>query len=291
MPPAEVPISVELVARLVREQHPDLADRTIEFASEGWDSAVFRLGEDLAARLPRRQINADLVPNELRWLPVLAPTLPLRISAPVREGRPGCGYPWPWSITTWFDGCTWAEAAVEDTRQAAVALGSFVAALGVEAPADAPDNPYRGGPLTDRDPSLRDRVALLGDSIDSSAVTRLWDAALGTAPAADRRWLHGDLHPANIVVDKGQVVAVIDWVDVSAGDRAYDLAAAWLCFPEVADRAAFVDATGVEDAATWERARACALSHAVACLASSADNERMRSIGERTLRAVLTDAG
>ena len=290
MPPAEVPISVELVRCLVGAQHPDLGDQAIEFASEGWDSAVFRLGADLAVRLPRRQITADLVPNELRWLPILAAALPLPISAPVREGRPGCGYPWSWSITTWFDGDTWAESEVEDMRQAAVALGRFVAALGVEAPAEAPGNPYRGGPLTDRDPAFRERVILLNDSIDTTAVTRTWDAALATAPADDRRWLHGDLHPANIVVDDGQVVAVIDWVDLSAGDRAYDLAAAWMCFPDDADdRAAFVDATEVDDAGTWQRARACALSHSLACLASSADNERMRAIGERTLRAVLAD--
>lgn len=291
MPRAEVPISVELVRRLVGEQHADLGDREIEFASEGWDSAVFRLGDDLAVRLPRRQVVADLVPNELRWLPVLAPALPLPISSPVREGRPGCGYPWPWSITTWFPGDTWAEAAVEDARRTAVTLGRFVAALGSEAPAAAPTNPFRGGPLTDRDRAVRDRVAALGDSIDAAAATSLWEAALAAPPASDRRWLHGDLHPANIVVDDGQVVAVIDWVDVSAGDRAYDLAAAWMCFPDdAADRAAFLDATGVDDAATLERARACALSHAVACLATSADNDRMRAVGERTLHAVLTDA-
>lgn len=291
MPAAEVPISVELVRCLVGEQHPDLAERTVEFASEGWDSAVFRLGEDLAVRLPRRQVVADLAPIELRWLPVLAPELPLPISAPVRAGRAGCGYPWPWSITTWFPGDTWAEAAVDDTRATAVSLGRFVASLGVVAPAEAPSNPYRGGPLSDRDPALRDRLASLDDAVDGTAITRVWEAALAAPPARDRRWLHGDLHPANIVVEEGQIAAVIDWVDLSAGDRAYDLAAAWMCFPDDAtDRAAFLAAAAADDAATLERARACALSHAIACLTTSADNERMRSVGERTLRAVLTDA-
>lgn len=288
MPPAEVAISVGLVEALLREQHADLADRETTFASEGWDSAVFRLGDDLAVRLPRRRIVADLVPNELRWLPKLASVLPLPISAPVRAGRPGCGYPWPWSITTWFTGETWAEADVSDQRTAAVDLGRFVAALGVEAPPEAPVNPHRGGPLTDRDPAVRERLAQLGDSIDRAAATGLWDAALALAPSAERRWLHGDLHPANIVVHEGQIAAVIDWVDLSAGDRAYDLAAAWICFPDdAADRAVFVRSTGVDDAATWARARACALSHALACLTSSADNPRMRSVGERTLAAVL----
>ena len=290
MPAAEVPISVELVRALIAEQHPDLAELAIEFASEGWDSAVFRLGADLSVRLPRRRINAELVPNELRWLPALAPTLPLPISAPIRAGRPGCGFPWAWSITRWFDGATWAESTVDDTRAAAVALGRFVAALGAEAPAEAPSNPYRGGPLSERDPAFRDRVAQLGDVVPVPTVTQLWDDALGARAATDRRWLHGDLHPANIIVHDGRVAAVIDWVDLSAGDRAYDLAAAWLCFPDADDRATFIAATAVEDGPTWVRARACALSHALACLATSADNERMRAIGERTLDAVLTDA-
>lgn len=290
MPPAEVPISAGLVRELVAEQHPDLAALSVVFASEGWDSAVFRLGDELAVRLPRRQVNADLVPVEHRWLPFLAPRLPLPVSVPLREGRPGRGYPWPWSIGPWFDGATWAESSVADTHEAAAALGRFVGALGVEAPPDAPDNPYRGGPLTDRDPAFRERLRQLDGSVDVLAASELWDAALAREPARDRCWLHGDLHPANIVVNDGRLVAVIDWVDLSAGDRAYDLAAAWMCFPDAADRTAFVDATGVTDGATWERARACALSHAIACVATSADNERMRSVGERTLAAVLSDA-
>lgn len=290
MPAAEVPISVELVQALVAAQHPDLAHLPIELAGEGWDSAVFRLGDDLVVRLPRRKIVAGLVPNELRWLPELAPTLPLPISSPVRVGRPGSGFPWPWSITPWFEGATWAESSVTDTRAAAVALGQFVGALGAGAPDDAPSNPYRGGPLSDRDPAFRDRVAQLGDAIPGLVVTELWNAALTADAATGRRWLHGDLHPANIIVDEGRLVAVIDWVDVSAGDRAYDLAAAWMCFSDPGDRAAFKAATDVPDGPTWARARACALSHAIACLATSADNERMHTIGQRTLHAVLSDA-
>lgn len=290
MPPAEVPISADLVRALIREQHPDLADRPVEFVSEGWDSAVYRVGDDLAARMPRRRITAHRVPHELRWMPALAPRLPLPIPAPVRSGRPGCGYPWAWSITRWFDGATWAESTGVDTRAAAAALGGFVGALGGEAPEDAPANPYRGGPLTDRDRPLRERVALLGDRVDGAVVLDLWCDALDNEPATSRRWLHGDLHPANIVVHGGRIAAVVDWVDLSAGDRAYDLAAAWMCFGDADDRAAFVAATGVRDAAAWLRARGCALSHAIACLAGSADNARMHRIGENTLSAILDEA-
>lgn len=289
MPSAETDISVELVRALLAEQHPDLlGDREVRFQDNGWDSAIYRLGDDLAVRLPRRQINADLLPGELRWLPTLAQRLPLPVNAALRVGEPGCGYPWMWSVAAWFEGASWAEAEVGDPNTAAAALGRFVRALGVDAPEDAPSNPYRGGPLTDRDRAFRDRRELLGSTVPS-AVVAIWDDALAAPANARRRWLHGDLHPANVIVRDGQLAAVVDWVDLSAGDTAYDLAAAWFCFPDNADaRAAFVEATGETDDATWVRARGCALSHALACLASSADNPRMRAIGERTLQAVLS---
>jgi aminoglycoside phosphotransferase (APT) family kinase protein len=287
MPKAEVEITVELVRALLADQHPDLADREVRFVSEGWDSAIFRLGEDLAVRLPRRAINAALVPEEVKWLPQLAPRLPWPVNAAERVGLPGQGFPWMWAVARWFDGDTWADVPVRDAFEAATILGMFVGALGQAAPPDAPVNPYRGGPLRDRDGPLRERVAQLGSAIDGADVLALWDDALAAPPNSARLWVHGDLHPANIIVGNGVLVAVIDWVDLCAGDTAYDLAAAWFCFDDPMAREVFRSSTGVTDEATWVRARACALSHAVACLANSADNARMHAVGRRTLEAVL----
>ncbi|HVV38327.1 MAG TPA: aminoglycoside phosphotransferase family protein [Acidimicrobiales bacterium] len=290
MPAAEVDISEDLVRCLLAEQHADLADREVRFESEGWDCAIFRLGDDLAVRLPRRAINAALMPDELRWLPQLAPQLTLAVNTPVRAGAPGCGYPWPWAVTAWFDGSSWADAPVDDPRLAAETLGEFVRSLATPAPDDAPTNPYRGGPLSDRDQAVRERLQQLGASIDAATVLDIWSDALGAPKNAPRRWLHGDLHPANVIVRHGRLVAVIDWVDMCGGDWAYDLAAAWICFDDPAARAAFKLAAGVQDDAAWRRARGCALSHGIACLANSADNPRMRAVGEATLAAVLADA-
>lgn len=287
MPPAETEISEALVKQLLTEQHPDLAGLELRFESEGWDSAIFRLGPQYAVRLSRRAINAALLPGELQWLPTLAPRLTLPVNAAIRTGQPGSGYPWPWSIGPWFEGASWADAPVADPIAAAATLGEFVRSLAADAPADAPVNPYRGGPLTDRDAALRQRVQALGDTIDAKAVLTLWDEALAAPVSPTRRWVHGDLHPANIIVRDGKLAAVIDWVDLCAGDVAYDLAAAWLCFEDRAARDTFVKATGLTGNALWLRARACAMSHAIACLASSADNPRMHAVGERSLAAAL----
>lgn len=289
MPAAETAISEALVVQLLHEQHPDLAELPVRFENEGWDSAIFRLGRDLAVRLPRRAINAALLPAELRWLPELAKQLPLAISAAVRVGAPGCGFPWDWSVTPWFAGASWADTPVADEIEAARVLGGFVRALATLAPDDAPTTPYRGGPLRDRDATLHERLTLVGDTIDVSRCTAIWDAALAAPLATERRWVHGDLHPANIVVRDGAISAVIDFVDLCGGDTAYDLAAAWICFEDPTAREAFVVATGFTDPNLWLHATACALSHGLSCLASSSDNPRMAEVGRRTYEAVLSD--
>ncbi len=93
MPAAEVDVTEELVRTLLIEQCPDLADLELELLANGWDNAIFRLGDELTVRLPRRALSAELVAHEQRWLPELAPRLPLPIPAPIRCGRPSARYP------------------------------------------------------------------------------------------------------------------------------------------------------------------------------------------------------
>ena len=103
-PPAEVTIDSNLVRALLREQHADLASLTLVDAGEGWDNRLFRLGEKLAVRMPRRAASVVLIEQEQRWLPELSARLPVPIPVPVRIGRPGCGYPWCWSVVPWLPG-------------------------------------------------------------------------------------------------------------------------------------------------------------------------------------------
>jgi aminoglycoside phosphotransferase (APT) family kinase protein len=161
MPAAEVDTPSGLVRRLLAEQHPDLAGLTLEPAAHGWDNVTYRLGDELAVRLPRRALGADLIGHEQRWLPALAPPLPLPVPVPVRLGRPGCGYPWAWSVVPWLPGRPAAVAPPADPLAAAVTLGEFLGALHTPAPADAPVNPYRGVPLETRDGTVRERLARL----------------------------------------------------------------------------------------------------------------------------------
>src|SRR6185437_7684254 len=201
MPAAEVEITADLVRRLLRAQQPDLAGLPVEPLASGWDNTLFRLGDGLVVRLPRRRLGASIVVNEQRWLPLLAPRLPLPVPVPVRTGVPGEGYPWPWSIVEFMPGTPASDGPPLDPRRAAADLGGFFGALHATAPPDAPANPYRGVPLGQRAANFERNLAAVAGQVDQDAVLAAWEAALA-APVWDGApvWLHGDPHPANILV-------------------------------------------------------------------------------------------
>jgi aminoglycoside phosphotransferase (APT) family kinase protein len=280
-PPAEVAVDAELVRRLLADQHPDLAHLPLAEAASGWDNLMFRLGDSLAVRLPRRQVAAPLIATEQAWLPKVAANLPLATPVPLRTGGPGGGFPWTWSVIPWLEGDT-ADRALPDPAQGAV-LAGFFRALHVPAPADAPRNPYRGVPLAARADSFQAQLDNLAGKTDllTEPMLALWRAGAATPVDLAPTWLHGDLHPRNVLVRDGRISAVIDWGDMAQGDRASDLAAVWMLLP---DRAAREEAIGLSDAseAAWIRARGWAVWYGAILLSTGLANDpRMTTIAER----------
>ena len=301
MPAAEVEVSADLVRRLLADQHPDLARLPLEFLANGWDNELYRVGDRLLARLPRRALGAEIIKNEQRWLPGLAPRLPLPIPYPERTGVPAHGYPYSWSVVPYLPGVPAAQARSFDPAGAAAVIGGFLGALHVPAPADAPANPFRGVPLAERVGNFAANLALLTgqagqDQVDRDAVLRVWDAALA-APGYDGPpvWLHGDLHPVNVLVNDGQVSGVIDFGDITAGDPASDLSVAWMLLPPGCHArfwSAYQAAGGARgrvNDALWARARGWALNLAIVSLAHSEDDPVLLETGRRTLSTVLED--
>ena len=287
-PPADVEIGAGLVRRLLRTQHADLATLPLRRAGGGWDNEMWRLGDDLVVRLPRRSLGAAAAEHEQRWVPRLARLLDLELPVPVRTGRPDTGYPYPWTVVRWVDGVPAWQVPVPARTSWAPHLAEALAALHVAAPTDAPANPYRGGPLADRDAVVRDRVAAAG----VERLLPLWeDAVAAPVWAGVPRWIHGDAHPANLVVRGGRLAGLVDFSDLTAGDPATDLATAWLTF-DAAGRTAFherLDAGGAVDADTWRRARGWAVAMAT-MMVTRPPGGPIHAIGSHALAELLEEA-
>jgi aminoglycoside phosphotransferase (APT) family kinase protein len=190
-------------------------------------------------------------------------------------------------VVPFLPGQVAALAAPDDLASAAVALGEFLAALHAPAPPDAPVNPFRGGPLADRASRVTEHLGLIATGAEASAARAVWESAVEAEPwAGPPAWVHGDLHPANILVNAGQISAVIDFGDLTSGDPANDLSVAWMLL-HAKERAIFWQAYGQADDHTRARARGWALSLALVFLTYSADNPLIAEIGKRTFREVL----
>ena len=284
-PAAEVVVDTETVRALLKAQHPDLSDLPVQETASGWDNFIFRLGEEMSVRLPRRLASVAMLQHEQRWLPVIAPQLPIPVPAPLRIGKPGDQYPWPWSIVPWLSGET--ADLVPLTADQAKPLARFLRALHVAAPADAPKNHSRGVPLQQRAIAVQERMQRLAQktSLANSTVCKIWQSALEAPPAELSTWFHGDLHPQNVLVEDGELTGVIDWADIAAGDSATDLASIWMLLPTVAARETAIAEYGSVSPATWSRALGWAINLGTLLL-EIVDNPGHAAIGELTLRRI-----
>lgn len=257
----ELKFEQDLVRALLLDQHPDLAHLELRDVSGGWDNQQWRLGQELAVRLPRTERAPALLLTEQTWLPMLAERLPLPTPVPVRIGRPSSLFEHTWTIARWVEGEP-ADRAPITRIEAAEILGEFLRALHHQSPANAPANPSRGIPLAGL--QRVDRwFEIIADHAGADAAREVWEKAVA-APAWQGApvWLHGDLHPANVIVRDGTLAGVIDFGEMCAGDPATDLSAAWILLPAGA-ASRFFDAYEQADEATIARARGWAVWRAL----------------------------
>lgn len=256
-------IDAALVRRLVDAQFPQWRELPIRPVDhDGWDNRTFRLGEALSVRLPSAEGYVEQVAKEQRWLPRLAPLLPVAIPQPVAQGEPGEGYPFAWSVYRWLPGTPVVRAG-DVSRDAALAdaIGRFLVALRAVpsegAPGPGTHNFFRGAPPAVYEEEALAAFALLDEPWRGRA-RALWNEATASLWQAEPVWFHGDVAPGNLLLDaSGALSAVIDFGTSGVGDPACDLVPAWTMFEGEA-RDAFVAAVGL-DGSTWSRARGWAL--------------------------------
>jgi aminoglycoside phosphotransferase (APT) family kinase protein len=292
MPASRVEINVSLVRELVSSQFPEWADLPIRPVEDGWDNRTFRLGNHMSVRLPSAERYTSQVEKEHRWLPRLAPLLPLPIPIPLAMGIPAEGYPWHWSVYRWLDGEKATVERIDDLHQFAAALARFLAALQQIDPTGGPPpgrhNFFRGGPLAIYDTETRDALGALHGKIDSGAGAAVWEAALEATWSGRPVWLHGDLSAPNLLVREGRLSAVIDFGCSGVGDPACDLTIAWTLFSGTS-REAFRAALPI-DGATWARGRGWALWKGLITLAAGVDTYPVEARkARRAIDEVLAD--
>lgn len=251
-------VDEKLVRCLVAGQFPQWAGLLVRpVAVGGWDNRTFHLGEQMIVRLPSAADYAPQVEKEQKWLPRLAPLLPLSIPVPLAIGEAAEGYPWKWSIYQWLEGESAATGRFADICEFAVNLAQFLVALrridSMDGPPPGAHNFYRGGPLAVYDAETRQAITALQGKIAVDAVIEVWEAALATAWHKSPVWIHGDVSAGNLLVQDGRLNAVIDFGQLGVGDPACDLAIAWTLF-RGESRQAFRAALGL-DAGTWARGR------------------------------------
>jgi len=288
--PDEVSVGRPLVARLIAAQFPQWERLPLtRVGPAGTDNTIYRLGEDLAVRLPRRSAVAAEADRLQRWLPRLAPQLPLEVAAPLACGVPGEGFPFPWLVCRWLDGQVASDDPGVDPADPAVRLGRFVAALHAADATGAPPTPFRGGPLSRLDDRVRGDIAGLDGTIDTGLVTAAWERALA-APDWDGGpvWVHADLSPLNLLTRQHRLAAVIDFGGLGAGDPAVDLLPAWSWLTGPA-RALFRAEVEPDDA-TWARGRGWALSLGLGFARHYQDaNPALAASGHQAVTEVLAE--
>jgi aminoglycoside phosphotransferase (APT) family kinase protein len=286
-------IDEALARRLVDRQFPQWSDLPItRVALDGWDNRSFRLGSELTVRLPTGDWYALQVEKEQRWLPVLAPRLPLPIPTPVAEGRPSHDFPYPWSVYRWLDGEPAATARVRDLEELATTLARFLGALArVDAtggPEPGRHNFFRGGPLGTYEGEAIEAIETLGDEIPRDAVQRAWADAMATTWDGPPVWFHGDVAVGNLLVRDGRLAAVLDFGSSGVGDPACDLVIAWT-FLHGASRDRFRAELGV-GRGTWSRGRGWALWKALISLVGHLERDAPEAaLARRDIAEVLAD--
>ncbi|MFI0979691.1 aminoglycoside phosphotransferase family protein [Streptomyces sp. NPDC021093] len=288
-----------LAVRLLAEQFPHWAHLPLTLLDPaGSDHVIFRLGDTMSVRLPRGDWAAGQAAKEHRWLPLLAPRLPLAVPVPLGLGEPSPeqGYPWQWSVTRWLDGSVAMTDTPAQSPSTAQHLAEFLTALQGIAPAalllpgphSHPD--LAEEPLAARDEDTRKAIAATAGVFDARAMTAVWEEALDAPARTDRpTWFHGDFHTGNLLTDAtGRLSAVIDFGGLGTGDPACDLMIAYTLL-DADGRTAFRTALNPDDA-TWVRGTGWALATGLnAYTAYAATNPRVAAQTTRQITQALAE--
>lgn len=284
------PVGPALARALVAAQMPDLAHLPLRrLAGGGTDNVLYRLGSAYLLRFPRRAWGEAEIDRLVTWLPQVTAGLPLAVPVVLRLGEPGGTYPFRWSVGSFLPGRDAFAAPVADQNAAARVLAGCLGHLrGLPTPADAPrrgaaDEIHRI--LGELEPFVAGFAGEAEPRVLRELIARAAAVPGHKGPLA---WVHGDLHPLNLLVRRGRLAALLDWGGMGLGDAGMDLMPAWTLFDGPA-RAIFRD-TLQPNPAAWARGWALALAKAVMAIPYyRRSNPVFYAVMCRTLERVMSD--
>ncbi len=237
---AELIVDEALARELIREQFAPIGEESVELVAAGWDYTVHRVDGEWAFRFPRREIVLEPMQRELDVLARFAPALP--VSAPRHRGRPTARFPWPFWGSRWLPGVEASAASEAERHELAPQLGRVLRLLHATDVPGLPVDVVRRADMGFRVPKTREELA---------AVASLWtappfaysllDRAERLPPAAPSATCHGDLHFRQLLVDRGRVIGIVDWIDVCRADPGIDLQLVYAFLPPDSREAFFAE--------------------------------------------------
>jgi aminoglycoside phosphotransferase (APT) family kinase protein len=290
----QLSVTAEMVRDLIFTQFPEYTKLEIEpVPSEGTVNAIFRIGEQLAARFPLQPHDVD---TTRRWLQAEANAarellghVRVSVPEPVAIGEPGAGYPLPWSIQSWVPGTTASDTDASTSGQFAHDLAEFIQQVrSIDVAGRAFTGIGRGGDLRSHDDWLETCFDESTRLVDVPRLRRIWARLRQLPRNSPDVMTHGDLIPGNVLVSDGRLSGILDVGGLGPADPALDLVGAWHLLD--ADRRQMLrDDLGC-GAVEWERGKAWAFEQAMGAIwYYSESNPRMHRMGRRTLERILAD--
>jgi aminoglycoside phosphotransferase (APT) family kinase protein len=290
----QVQVSHQQVVALVADELPDLAGLdVVDVSGAGTVNAIYRIGDDVAARLPLRRADPAEVLIRLRRETAAAAEFRRASSVPAPEplhiGRPGHGYPMPWTAQSWLPGTTATPTSCEASATLAQDLSVLIGKLREwDTGGRRFEGEGRGGELTDHDDWLDECIRRNADSFDPRAMRTMWADLRRLLRQDPDVMCHTDLIPSNLLVDDGQLVGVLDTGGFQPADPALDLVSAWHLLSDE-PRRQLRTSLGCSDL-QWERGKAWAFQQAAGLPWYYRDsNPAMATMGTTTLHRLLEE--
>ena len=213
----QIPLTLATARSMIRNQFPQYRDHEITRleTSTGTVNAIFRIGSDATARFPLQVYHpghlADVLRGEAAAMTELAEHCPFPTPKPLGLGQPTEHYPLPWAVQSWVEGNLASSQKLAQSYIFALDLVQLIASLRA-APTQGRrfDGHNRGGHLPDHDQWMETCFAKSEDLLDVPRLRCLWTQFRALPSPGPDVMSHKDLTPANLLVERRQIVGVLD---------------------------------------------------------------------------------